>query len=74
MMVAKHIFLVPTDGTLKTFVDMSLGVRRPAEGERAEFEKEYAPAVKQEHDRLKRAIELGVLIAAGSDMYCRCPG
>jgi imidazolonepropionase-like amidohydrolase len=73
MMVEKHIFLVPTDGTLKTFVDMSLGVRQPTEGERAEHEKEYAPFVKQEQERLKRAIKLGVPIAAGSDMYLFMP-
>lgn len=73
MMVEKHIFLVPTDGTLKTFVDMSLGERQPAEGERAEREKEFAPFVKQEQERLKRAVQLGVPIAAGSDMYLSMP-
>lgn len=73
MMVAKHIFMVPTDGTLKTFMDMTFGMRQPTEAERAEREKEYAPYVKQEHDRLKRAVELGVPIAAGSDMYLSMP-
>ncbi|HXJ88994.1 MAG TPA: amidohydrolase family protein [Candidatus Binatia bacterium] len=73
MMVEKHIFLVPTDGTLKTFVDMSFGTRQPSESERAEREKEYAPYVKQEQDRLKRAIKMGVPVAAGSDMYLSMP-
>jgi len=73
MMVEKHIFLVPTDGTLKTFVDMSFGMRQPSEAERGEREKEFAPFVKEEQDRLKRAIQAGVPIAAGSDMYLTMP-
>ncbi|HTT23400.1 MAG TPA: amidohydrolase family protein [Candidatus Sulfotelmatobacter sp.] len=73
MMVEKHIFLVPTDGTLKTFVDMSFGTRQPTDSERAEREKEYAPYVQHEQDRLKRAIKMGVPIAAGSDMYLSMP-
>jgi len=73
MMAEKHIFLVPTDGTLKTFVDMSLGTRQPSENERAEMEKENAPFVKQEQERLRRAIKFGVPIAAGSDMYLTMP-
>lgn len=72
-MVEKHIFLVPTDGTLKTFVNMSFGTREPSEGERAEREKEFAPFVKQEQERLRRAMKLGVPIAAGSDMYFSMP-
>jgi imidazolonepropionase-like amidohydrolase len=74
MMAEKHIFLVPTDGTLKTFVDMSFGTRHPSGGERAEREKEFAPFVKMEQERLKRAIQAGVPIAAGSDMYLTMPG
>jgi len=73
MMAEKHIFLVPTDGTVKTFVDMTFGMRQPTENERAEREKQFAPFVKKEQDRLKRAIELGVPIAAGSDMYYSMP-
>lgn len=73
MMVEKHIFLVPTDGTVKTFVDMSFGDRQPTQNERAEREKEYAPFVKQEQERLRRAVKLGVPIAAGSDMYLSMP-
>jgi imidazolonepropionase-like amidohydrolase len=74
MMVQKHIFLVPTDGTLKTFVDMSLGSRQATDNERTEREREYAPFVKQEQERLMRAVKLGVPIAAGSDMYLSMPG
>jgi imidazolonepropionase-like amidohydrolase len=74
MMVEKHIFLVPTDGTVKTFVDMSFGTRQATATERAEREKEYAVFVKQEQERLMRAVKLGVPIAAGSDMNVSMPG
>jgi imidazolonepropionase-like amidohydrolase len=74
MMVEKHIFLVPTDGTLKTFVSMIFGMRQPSETERAEREKEVAPFIKGEQERLMRAIQSGVPIAAGSDMYLTMPG
>ena len=73
MMADKHIFLVPTDGTLKTFVDMTFGSREPSASERAERETEFAPFVKAEQDRLRRAIKFGVPIAAGSDMYLSMP-
>jgi imidazolonepropionase-like amidohydrolase len=73
MMASKHIFLVPTDGTVKTFVDMSIGMRQASGSERAEYEKKYAPYVKEEQERLKRAIQAGVPIAAGSDMYLSMP-
>jgi len=74
MMVEKHIFLVPTDATVKSLVDLSFGMRQPTARERAQREKEYAPIVKQEQDRLMRAITLGVPIAAGSDMNLSTPG
>jgi imidazolonepropionase-like amidohydrolase len=73
MMAEKHIYLVPTDGTLKTFEDMAFGTRQPSEDERNKFEREYEPFVKDEQDRLRRAIQLGVPIAAGSDMYLTMP-
>jgi len=73
-MVEKHIFLVPTDATVKSLVDLSFGMRQPTARERAQREKEYAPIVKQEQDRLMRAITLGVPIAAGSDMNLSTPG
>jgi imidazolonepropionase-like amidohydrolase len=74
MMTQKHIYLVPTDGTLKTFEEMSFGTRQPSEAERSKAEDEFAPFVKLEQDRLRRAIQLGVPIAAGSDMYLTMPG
>jgi len=73
MMAEKHIFLVPTDGTVKTFVDMSIGTRHADAAERADYEKEFAPFVKRSQERLQRAIKFGVPIAAGSDMYLSMP-
>ena len=74
MMAEKHIFLVPTDGTLRTFEEMSFGTRVPSAKEKSDFEKMYKPFVDAEQDRLKRANKLGVPIAAGSDMYLTMPG
>lgn len=74
MMAEKHIFLVPTDGTVKTFVDMSFGTTNPSDSERADREKEFAPFAKSEQERLMRAIKFGVPIAAGSDMYLSMSG
>ena len=73
MMAEKHIYLVPTDGTLKTFEDMSFGMRQPTEAERRNAEQDFGPFVKMEQDRLRRAIQFGVPIAAGSDMYLTMP-
>jgi imidazolonepropionase-like amidohydrolase len=74
MMSAKHIYLVPTDGTLQTFEDMTSGTRQLSAEERSNLEKEYKPFVEEEQDRLKRAMKMGVPIAAGSDMYYSMPG
>lgn len=73
-MAQKHIFLVPTDGTLQTFEDMSFGTRQPSAAERASTEKTFKQFVDAEQDRLRRAIKLGVPIASGSDMYLTIPG
>ena len=59
MMVEKHIFLVPTDGTLKTFVDMSLGSRQSSNNERAEREKEFAPFVQRRAGSFETGAEDG---------------
>ena len=69
VMADKHNFLLPTDGTLKTFLGMSFGARQPSEKEREDREKEFAPFIKKEQERLMRAVKMGVPIAAGSDMY-----
>lgn len=74
MMAEKHIYLVPTDGTLQTFEDMSFGSRQPSAEERSRFEKQIKPYVMGEQDRLRRAMKMGVPIAAGSDMYLKIAG
>ncbi len=74
MMAEKHIYLVPTDGTLETFVEMTLGARQPSAEEKKKLEKEFQPYVEHNQDRLRRAKKMGVPIAAGSDMYLTMPG
>ncbi len=73
MMAQKHIFLVPTDGTLQEFLNMMFGKRQPTPEERAEQEKKFRPYVEGNRDRLQRALKFGVPIAAGSDMYLTMP-
>ena len=73
MMADKHIFLVPTDGTVKTFLDMTFGTRQPTAEERSRMEKAYQPFVERSRDRLQRARKMGVPIASGSDMYLTMP-
>lgn len=74
MMAEKHIYLVPTDGTLQTFEQMSFGTRVPSAKEKSDFEKTFKPFVDEEQDRIKRAKKMGVPIASGSDMYLTMPG
>ena len=74
IMAEKHIYLVPTDGTLQTFEDMTFGARQPSTEERSRFEKQLASYVAEEQDRLRRAMKMGVPIAAGSDMYLKIFG
>ncbi|HKW34471.1 MAG TPA: amidohydrolase family protein [Candidatus Acidoferrum sp.] len=73
MMADKHIFLVPTDGTLQTFLNMTFGTRQPSAEEKSRMEKLYQPFVERSRDRLRRARKMGVPIASGSDMYLTMP-
>jgi imidazolonepropionase-like amidohydrolase len=66
IMAEKHIFLVPTDfPTVESYAtpaippEMAAGIRR---------------FIDANHDRLRRAIKLGVPIATGSDTYFQTPG
>jgi imidazolonepropionase-like amidohydrolase len=68
MMARKRIYLVPTDGTLETLEDMTFGTRQPSAQERSNVAKDVKPLMEQQQERLKRAIKMGVPIAAGSDM------
>lgn len=66
MMAAKKIFLVPTDGTVDSFIhrtDLSPEVRQQTE----DIIRKYP--ITFETGRLKRAMKWGVPIAAGSDYY-----
>lgn len=73
MMADKHIFLVPTDGTVQTFLNMTFGTRQPSAEEKSRMEKMFGPLVERSRDRLRRARKMGVPIASGSDMYLTMP-
>lgn len=66
IMAEKHIFLVPTD-----FPTVESYATPPVPPERAEDIRRFIAA---NHDRLRRAVKLGVPIAAGSDIYFETPG
>lgn len=73
-MKERGIFLVPTDYTAAMIRSIFLGPRNPSPEELADLEgylKGYAEAVP---DRLRRAMKIGVKIAAGSDMLFKFPG
>jgi imidazolonepropionase-like amidohydrolase len=74
MMASKRIFLVPTDGSLEAFREMSFNGRHPTTEERSSLEQDVKPFVAGSSERLRRAIKAGVRIAAGSDMYIIWPG
>jgi imidazolonepropionase-like amidohydrolase len=66
IMAERHIFLVPTDfpavdsyATPPVPAEMAMGIQR---------------FIDANHDRLRRAIKLGVPIATGSDTYFQTPG
>lgn len=73
MMAKKHIFLVPTDGTVATFDAMIFGTRTPAPEEKARIESSLSRYVEGNTARLQRAMKAGVPIAYGSDMYLTMP-
>jgi imidazolonepropionase-like amidohydrolase len=72
-MAQKHIFLVPTDGTIETFEQMVFGAHTPTADERARLDRSLAPYVQGNISRLQRAIKTGVPVAYGSDMYLSMP-
>jgi imidazolonepropionase-like amidohydrolase len=73
LMAEKHIYLVPTDGTVDVFMEMTLGDRKPGAEEKAELEAGLSSFVRRSRDRLQRARKSGVPIAMGSDMYLSMP-
>ena len=66
IMADKHIFLVPTD-----FPAVESYATPPVPAEMAAGIQRFIDA---NHDRLRRAIKLGVPIATGSDTYFQTPG
>jgi imidazolonepropionase-like amidohydrolase len=73
-MAAKHIFLVPTDGTVDVYVELVVKPQAKSPQEVEEGRKQFTEFARRNHDRLSRAIQLGVPIAAGSDMYYALAG
>ena len=73
IMAQKHIFLVPTDGTIETFQRVVFGTRMTGAEERERLERSMTPYVQGNISRLQRAMRLGVPIAYGSDMYLSMP-
>jgi imidazolonepropionase-like amidohydrolase len=70
LMVAKKIFLVPTDGIVDSYIhktDLDPKVREDDEATVRKYVMAY------NKDRLQRTMKLGVLIAAGSDYYYEGP-
>jgi len=63
IMAEKHIFLVPTDATL----DLVMVRRNDPPQDRARIEEEIRTFFEADAARLRRAIQAGVPIAAGSD-------
>lgn len=70
-MAAKHIYLVPTD--IEDSLIEDIAAAAPA-GRRQQESDDLRAFVTTERARLRKAIALGVPIAAGSDMYYRLPG
>jgi imidazolonepropionase-like amidohydrolase len=73
LMADKKIFLVPTDGTVEDYLGV-FSAGNQSEEELKQRRAQMQLGVKQLHNRLTRAINAGVRIAAGSDMYYRMPG
>ena len=73
MMARKHIFLVPTDETVRTYLAMEFGDQPPPAGLLAKATADAELSFAGNRDRLRRAIALGVPIAAGSDMFLAMP-
>jgi imidazolonepropionase-like amidohydrolase len=74
MMKERGIFLVPTDFTADTIRLIFTSSRQLSPADAADLEgylKGYAATVP---DRLRRAMKIGVKIAAGSDMLFKVPG
>lgn len=74
LMAAKKIFLVATDPTSDAAREITFNGKTPTERERSEVEQRLKSVLGMLTDRLRRAMKLGVRVAAGSDMYLIRPG
>ena len=74
MMAQKHIFLIPTDGTIETYMATDFGNRQPTAEERARALANAKLFFAGNQDRLRRALAMGVPIASGSDTYLTIGG
>ena len=74
MMKERGIFLVPTDFTPDAIRRIFADARRMSPAEAADLEGYLKGYMATVPDRLKRAMKIGVKIAAGSDMLFKFPG
>jgi imidazolonepropionase-like amidohydrolase len=72
VMAEKKIFLVPTDPDSDMLADAILRTRLEQTPQRRAYELQRQDQFRK--DRLQRALQAGVRIAAGSDMYYEVPG
>ncbi|MGZ3456942.1 MAG: amidohydrolase family protein [Archangium sp.] len=72
LMARKHIYLVPTDGPLEQCM-LSTPASAPPEKRRHQ-ERVCKRTISESNNRLRRAMALGVPIAAGSDQFTDEPG
>lgn len=74
MMAQKKIYLVPTDGPLETYIDIFVKPGNPSPEQLKQATEGIQSFIQGSRDRLRRAVKMGVPVAAGSDMYYQLPG
>jgi imidazolonepropionase-like amidohydrolase len=74
MMAEKKIYLVPTDGPVETYLEIFVKPSNPTPEQLRQQTEGVKGFTQASRERLRRAIQAGVRIAAGSDMYYRMPG
>lgn len=70
----KGIFLVPTDTTKEAVAELLMKTLPPLREQRPELEMYVKEQVEFAPERLRRALKMGVRIAAGSDLAWNWPG
>lgn len=74
MMAQKKIYLIPTDGPLETYVDIFVKPGNPSPEQLKQATEGIQGFINGSRERLRRAVRMGVPVAAGSDMYYQMPG